>query len=119
MTEELRLDHRKHERVTLIAEIECKVGDEIAMLVVQNASLGGLFLEGAPDEHPPLKVGVTVDISVAVQDEPESEAIALQAKIVRVERRGAPFVAGFGVAITAIDEQNRRRLKELLERRKR
>lgn len=109
---------RKHDRLPLVAAVECKIGDEIRVLMVRNASLAGLFLEGSPREHPDLVVGSVVDIALSAEDDPEGEPIQLQARIVRVEKRGPPFVPGFGLAIVSVSAKHHLRFRDLLSRQK-
>src|SRR5438067_11413617 len=111
-------ERRTHERSALVATVECRSSDEVAVLLVRNASLNGLFLEARPEQHACLQIGVTVELALSLADASDPEPIRMHGRIVRIEERAAPFLPGFGIAITSADPEAQRRLKDPLVRRR-
>jgi PilZ domain-containing protein len=106
-------ERREHPRVDLIAQVQVKRTSEILILQARNVSFGGVFLEGNPKEYPQLGVGMEVDISLAPEDDPESQTIEMRARIARIERSGQ---LGFGLSIIRIDANSQGRLNALIRR---
>jgi len=106
---------RKYERVEIIAQVQCKTGDEIYILRATNASPGGLFLEGKPSDIPLLSPGVELELGLLPDQSLDAEPIVLKARVVRMEEGKAGQRAGFGVIITHVDEKSKARFDTLLK----
>ena len=92
-----------------------------------NASGGGVFLAADPEGYPQLADGTEVELHLVeiespanagdgTRDEASDEGIDVHARgrIVRVNRSGEQ--TGFGIEFTQLDDENRRRLDQLLAR---
>ena len=106
-------ERRKHPRVGLIAQVQVKRGGEVEILQARNVSIGGVFLEGEPRNHPQLALGVELDLALVPEDDAEGHPIIMRAKVARVERGAQP---GFGVSIIRIDTYSQGRLSALVRR---
>ena len=109
---------RKFERVEIIAQVQCKAGDEIYILRATNASPGGLFLEGKASEVPSLHPGVELELGLLPDQSLDAEPIALKARVVRMEEGKGGLRAGFGVIITEVDPKSKDRFDMLLKKAK-
>jgi hypothetical protein len=107
-------ERREHPRVDLIAQVQVKAGGDILVLQARNVSVGGVFLEGAPKDHPQLQKGVEIDITLFPAHDPEHAPIELRGKVVRIERGDKGGPVGFGLSITTIDKISQGRLRALL-----
>ena len=81
-------ERRHHPRIPLIAEVQCRAGDEIYVLPVRDASRGGLFLEGNPAECPALKQGTEAILDIVPENDLEVRPIRAYGRVVRVESGG-------------------------------
>jgi hypothetical protein len=107
-------ERRQHQRIDLIAQVQCKAGGEIYVLEARNASIGGLFLAGHAKDHPQLGPGIEFDLALLPAERPDSDPIVMRARVVRVVRAEKGVPAGFGVSITKIDATHSNRLRALL-----
>jgi len=106
---------RKFERVEIIAQVQCKAGDEVYILRATNASPGGLFLEGKPSLVPLLRPGVEVELGLLPDQSLDAEPIEIRARVVRMEEGKGGMRAGFGVVITKVDPRTKDRFDRLLK----
>jgi hypothetical protein len=86
-----------------------------------NASRGGLFLEGAPENYPHFVEGLEValhicEIEAASGDSAEELDVEARARIVRIEAAEGDQRGGFALEFVALDEDNKARLDALLDR---
>jgi hypothetical protein len=117
-------DRRRHPRIELIASVEIARGDEVFVMTATNVSMGGVFLEGAPEEHPELARGVEVSLTLAVAGRedrggpgrapPPPQVVRARGKIVRVQQGAPGSPAGFGVVLTQIGADDVARLRTLV-----
>src|SRR5579884_3558243 len=99
-------ERRQHKRVDIIAQVQLKTGGDVLLLQAKNISVGGMFLEGEPKEHPQLAPPVAVDVALSPEDDLEGEPILMKARIVRISRGDGDQPPGFGLAIMNIDSHN-------------
>jgi hypothetical protein len=102
--------------VNLVAQVQWRHGADVYILRVRNASHGGLFLEGAPEEHPGLKQGGEVELALLPEDDLTRAPIGLRAKVVRIDKAGAAGRAGFGLSILTVEPGCYDRFAALLKR---
>ncbi len=107
---------RVHPRVTVDAFVRIMGGEREYVFRTRDLSEGGLFLYTRVGHLYPFFVGAALQIELYDFD----QAVEFRAVVVRIVEPGSPeaerFPAGFGVRIVEIDEQNRRRLGELIVR---
>jgi hypothetical protein len=105
---------RKHPRVELLAQVQCKVGDEVHILEVHNASLGGIFLAGKPSDYPTLVPGARVMLALMPSVDPSGDPILMQCEILRSQAASGTHPPGFGCRILTIDPRCRERFEDLI-----
>jgi hypothetical protein len=105
----------------LIAHVEVASSDVVHLLRASNASRGGLFLGGNPENYPHLAPGTLIQIHVCglwgdSADPDDSDEIQVQgrARIVRVEKDSGG--RGFAVEFVDLDGENQARLNNLIAR---
>lgn len=110
---------RQFPRVAIDAFVRVIGGDEVAREYVfrtRDLSKGGLFLYTRVGHLYPFTIGSPLSIELYDFD----RAVDFKAVVARVVEPGSPeaerFPMGFGIRIVEIDEKNRMRLDELLER---
>lgn len=106
--------------------MEVSSSDVVHLLRAENASRGGLFLAGNPENYPQFREGVEVGLHICeVETEAPAEGdgdhegvdVHARAKIVRIEEpRGERGGGGFAVEFVRLDDENKARLAELLSR---
>ena len=109
---------RQHPRVTVDAFVRVLGGEREYVFRTRDLSEGGLFLYTRVGHLYPFYVGSALDVELYDYD----QSVEFRAVVVRIVDPGGSeaerFPAGFGVKIVAIDEQNRARLAELIDRAK-
>src|SRR5262249_35399039 len=85
-------ERRHHPRVPLLAEVQCQTAGEVYVLPVRDASLGGVFLEGNPEQCPALKKGARAVLDIMPQNETHVRPIRAYGRVVRVDRDGFALV---------------------------
>ena len=108
-------ERREHERVRLVAEVQCSAADEVYVLDVRDASLGGLFLEADPAACPKLVEGTEVILALAPENEPDSEPIRAYGQVTRVEKPSNGSRGGFGLTLI-VDQRHYQRMARLMVR---
>jgi hypothetical protein len=107
---------RVHPRVTVDAFVRILGGEREFVFRTRDLSHGGLFLYTRVGHLYPFKVGSELSIELYDFD----KAVEFRAVVVRVVEPGSPeaerFPAGFGIKIIDLDDDNRRRLEELIAR---
>lgn len=112
---------REHPRFVVDAFVRIlEVGDARSereyVFRVRDLSVGGLFLYTRVGHLYPFYVGTALQI--ALHD--FNRAVEFRGVIVRIVENGSPeaerYPSGFGVRIISIDDENKRRLQELLDR---
>jgi hypothetical protein len=121
-------NRRAHPRVELVATVEVAASDgELVVLTATNLSMGGVFLEANPLEHPTLRRGVLVDLSISLADSadasdssphapPPPQVVRAKGKIVRIQMPAPNIPSGYGLVITELPQAEVPRLHALLAR---
>jgi len=113
-------ERRHAPRYEVIAQASVGSGDEAYLLTVRNVSSTGVFLEGAPAEHPQLKVGVPLELvlSASAVGKPDDEVVSVRcnARVARVEPGRPGHLGGFGLTIEAASQEDAEQMRVLLSR---
>lgn len=114
-------ERRKHPRIDLAAQVEVSSSDVVHLLRAENASRGGLFLQGNPENYPQFQKGTEVGLHICEvdsSDEEDDDAVDVfaRARIVRIEEAGDEAQGGFAVEFVKLDDENQERLEKLLTR---
>jgi hypothetical protein len=113
-------DRRHAARYELIAQANVVSGDEAYLLPVRNLSMTGAFLEGSPAEHPDLKPGVELEVTVSASDAAMGDEdvinVRCKGRVARVEPARLPSVGGFGITMEPATKEDAERLHALLGR---
>jgi hypothetical protein len=119
-------NRRAHPRVELVATVEVAAsGGDLIVLTATNLSMGGVFLEAKPSDHPVFRRGVLVDLSISLADSasvddtssaapPPPQVVRAKGKIVRIQMPAPDTPSGFGVVITELSKEDVPRLHALL-----
>jgi len=116
--------------VELVATVEVAAGgDDLIVLTATNLSMGGVFLEANPSDHPVFRRGVLVDLSISLADStnvdeefgsagtpPPPQVVRAKGKIVRIQMPAPDTPSGFGIVITDLPQSEVPRLHALLAR---
>ena len=109
---------RQHPRVTVDAFVRVLGGEREFVFRTRDLSEGGLFLYTRVGHLYPFYVGAALQIELYDYD----QSVEFRAVVVRIVDNTGPeaerFPLGFGVKIVEIDEANRTRLAQLIERAK-
>jgi hypothetical protein len=116
-------DRRQHERISILAQVQVTHDGEVEILTATNLSVGGTFLEAAPDEHPEYQAGTPVDLMLCVSEEnpahlAEDGSVRTKGRIVRRDQGSDDRPAGIGIEFEQLDADNLSRLRLLLGRAK-
>jgi c-di-GMP-binding flagellar brake protein YcgR len=107
---------RQHPRVTVDAFVRVLGGEREYVFRTRDLSQGGLFLYTRVGHLYPFKEGTALSIELYDYD----QAVDFKAVVVRIveptSSEAERFPAGFGIKIVEIDEDNRKRLDELIAR---
>jgi len=124
-------NRRAHPRVELVATVEVGASqeDDLIILTATNLSMGGVFLEANPSEHPTLKRGSVIELAISLADTsnvdedfggastpPPPQVVRALGKIVRLQLPAPTAPSGYGVVITELAPQEVPRLHALLAR---
>jgi len=113
-------ERRAATRFEIFAQANVVSGRDSYLLSVRNISASGAFLEGLPKDHPELKPGVQIEVTLSAtapgMADDEIVNINYRGKIERVELGTATRSAGFGVALEPLNAAERERLEDLLSR---
>ena len=123
-------NRRAHPRVELVATVEVAAGsDDLIVLTATNLSMGGVFLEANPSDHPAFRRGVLVDLSISLADSadagddfggastpPPPQVVHARGKIVRIQMPAPDMPSGFGIVMTDLPPTEVPRLHALLAR---
>jgi hypothetical protein len=77
-------ERRHFERFELLAQVELRHHDEVALLPIVNISAGGILLSAERGEAADLGVGEEVSVFLDVSDLPEPIELTMDAAVVRV-----------------------------------
>jgi hypothetical protein len=109
---------RQHPRVTVDAFVRVLGGEREFVFRTRDLSEGGLFLYTRVGHLYPFYVGAALQIELYDYD----QSVEFRAVVVRIVDNTGPeaerFPLGFGIKIVEIDEVNRTRLAQLIERAK-
>lgn len=113
-------ERRHAPRFELIAQANIASGDEAYLMPVRNISMTGAFLEGSASDHPELKVGVEVEITLSASDPSagDEDVINVQCKgrVARIETAKLPRTGGFGLTLEPATKDDEARLRTLVGR---
>jgi hypothetical protein len=113
-------ERRVAPRFEIIAQANVASGGDSYLMSVRNISLNGAFLEGRPQEHADLAVGVEVDVALSLTapgiNDDEIVNVQCHGKVARVEPWTAQSPGGFGVTFDAASDKDGKLLEELLGR---
>jgi hypothetical protein len=109
-------EQRKHPRISIDAFVKVTGDDREFVFRTRDLSAGGLFLYTRVGHIYPFRVGDQLTLELYDYD----RFVACKVAVARVVQEGSPeassFPLGFGVHITEIDDENRTRLAQMLER---
>ena len=105
-------ENRKNPRVEILAQVQVASDSEVYIMSTANISLGGVFIQGDPQEYPEIKKEMTLDLVIFATDDNEAADVHVEAKVVRVAEEGAP---GFGLHFAPVDEEQSRALERLIQ----
>ena len=107
---------RKHQRVELYAQVLCKVGDEVRILHVYNASQGGLLVEAVAQDAAAFSIGGEVEFDIFTEEDSTDEPIRIHARVVRTDPDKENKMVRIGAEITSFAPNCKDRFIELLRR---
>jgi hypothetical protein len=111
-------ERRLAPRYEVIAQANVGAGDEATLMSVRNISTTGVFLEGNPAEHPELKLGALIELTLSASDPSQAndEVIEVRCKgrIARIEPARPPHAGGFGLTLTPANREDDDRLRALV-----
>ena len=97
-------NRRAHPRVELLAQVQVKRDLEVHIMEALNISIGGIFIQGQPEEYPDLAVGTTVELMIFDPDSPDGTDVTLKAHVVRREvGENEGMSPGFGLRFADMD----------------
>jgi hypothetical protein len=115
-------ERRLAPRYEVIAQANISSGDEATLLPVRNLSSTGAFLEGNPADHPDLKLGAELEVTLSASDPSQVDAdgevidVRCKGRVARVEPAKATRVGGFGLTLAPATREDDARLRTLLAR---
>lgn len=111
-------ERRGEPRYELVAKANVASGGKAHLLLVQNISTTGAFVEGSPEDHSELTLGTELEVLLSAtrpgMKEDEVVNIRCTGRIVRVEFKQPPRVGGFGLTIKPASPDDRARLRSLM-----
>lgn len=116
------MERRRHERVSLRAEVVLARNGHRAQMAAYDVSLGGAFLETDLSAHIELKTGARCEVTLHVDENTPTHAcqdghtIHARARIVRRDPGGPGRPSGLGVEFERVDLENLERLLALVNR---
>jgi hypothetical protein len=113
-------ERRAAPRFEILAQASIVSGEDVYLMSVRNISTSGAFLEGRPKEHPDLKPGVDVEITLSASGpgvgEEEVVNVRCRGKVARVEIGTPARPGGFGVTLEPLSEEEREHLEDVLSK---
>jgi hypothetical protein len=113
-------DRRTQTRFEIFAQANVASGGDSYLMSVRNISGSGVFLEGRPQDHKDLAVGVEVEVALSVasagMNDEEVVNIQCTGKVARVELPAGGASGGFGVSLSPATAADQDHLDELLSR---
>ena len=105
-------------RYSLLTQVQVNRQSEVYILSTLNISTSGVFLLGTPQEYPELKVGIEVELQIFDPDEPESDEVNLNARVVRIVKVPSRLESepGFGLQFSRLNAQKTTMLDRLIKR---
>lgn len=113
-------DRRAAPRFEIFAQASVVSGDDVYLMSVRNVSLSGAFLEGRPKEHPDMKPGVEVEVTLSASSpgmgDEDVVNVRCRGKIARIELGTPSRSGGFGVTLEPASAEEREHLEDLLSK---
>jgi hypothetical protein len=113
-------ERRAAQRFEILAQASVVSGDDVYLMSVRNVSLSGAFLEGRPKEHPDMKPGVEVEVTLSAASpgmgDDEVVNVRCRGKIARIEIGTPSRSGGFGVTLEPMSAEEREHLEDLLSK---
>lgn len=115
-------ERRRHERITVRADVVLAHNGRREELLAHDVSLGGAFLRTELSEHIEYKTGARCELTLHVdEDTPvhaceDGHTIHAHARIVRRDPGGPGRPSGLGVAFERVDAENLEKLRALVYR---
>jgi hypothetical protein len=113
-------DRRAAPRFEIFAQASVVSGDDVYLMSVRNVSLSGAFLEGRPKEHPDMKPGIEVEVTLSAASpgmgDEEVVNVRCRGKIARIEIGTPARSGGFGVTLEPVSAEEREHLEDLLSK---
>jgi hypothetical protein len=113
-------ERRVAPRFEIIAQANVASGGDSYLMSVRNISVNGALLDGRPQEHPDLTVGVEVEIALSLTapgiNDDEIVNVQCRGKVARIEPWTAQTQGGFGVTFEVASDKDRELLADLLGR---
>lgn len=113
-------DRRAAPRFEIFAQASVLSGKDNYLMAVRNVSASGAFLEGRSKEHPELKPGAEVEVTLSAASpgmgDDEIVNIRCRGKVARVELGTPARPGGFGVTLEPMEVDDLERLQDLLGR---
>ena len=113
-------DRRVAPRFEIIAQANVASGGDSYLMTVRNISVNGALLEGRPQEHADLAIGVEVELALSLTspglNDDEIVNVQCRGKVARIEPWTAQTPGGFGVTFDPASDKDRELLEELLGR---
>jgi Tfp pilus assembly protein PilZ len=107
-------DGRRDRRVELFAQVQVSRDATVYIMATSNISVGGMFIQGNPEEYPDLVVGTEVELMIFMPD--DAHELGCNAKVVHVQQRPQPSAqSGFGLAFVNLSSTQLSSLEALLE----
>ena len=105
-------EQRSAPRVELFAQVQVSNESDIYIMSTSNISLGGVFIQGDPQEYPEIQADMVLDLVIFPTEELDATDVHLSAKVVRIS---ADEDAGFGLQFASISEEQTTALERLLQ----
>ena len=113
-------ERRTAQRFEIFAQASVVSGEDVYLMAVRNISASGAFLEGRPKEHPELKTGAEVEVTLSAaapgMGDDEVLNVRCRGKVARVELGTPSRSGGFGVTLDPMSDEERDHLEDLLGR---
>jgi hypothetical protein len=113
-------ERRVAPRLDVFAQASVVSGHDIYLMTVRNLSLSGAFLEGRAQDHPEIRPGFEVEVTLSAASpgmrDDEVVNIRCRGKVARIDLGSPGRPGGFGVTLEAMDHQDLERLQDLIGR---
>ena len=113
-------ERRASPRFEIFAQASVVSGADVYLMSVRNISASGVFLEGRPKEHPDMKPGVEVEVTLSAaapgMGDDEVVNVVCRGKVARIEIGTPNRAGGFGITLEPVSAQEQEHLEALLSK---